>query len=125
MAGQVGLVANLDLCMGCFACEVACKQEHGLAEGQKGIAVFTVGPYEVQGELAMDFVPMGTEKCDLCALRRASGDRPFCAAVCPTQALIFCSDQKLLKVLKGTPRHHICKIYREKAQGRDLPALQR
>jgi Fe-S-cluster-containing dehydrogenase component len=28
MAKQMGLVANLELCVGCFACEVACKQEH-------------------------------------------------------------------------------------------------
>jgi Fe-S-cluster-containing dehydrogenase component len=28
MAKQMGLVASLELCVGCFACEVACKQEH-------------------------------------------------------------------------------------------------
>ena len=58
MGRQVGLVANLDLCIGCFACEVACKEEHRLPEGRKGISVVTFGPYQVGGELAMDFVPM-------------------------------------------------------------------
>ena len=35
MGRREALVANLDLCMGCLACEVACKQEHHLAEGDK------------------------------------------------------------------------------------------
>lgn len=109
MSGLIGLVANLDLCMGCFACEVACKQEKGLAEGEKGIEVVTLGPYENGGELAMDFLPMATDACDLCAERRTKGDRPFCAEICPTKALTLQNGDELLKVLRGNGRFHICR----------------
>ena len=110
MLTKMGLVANLELCMGCFACEVACKQEHNLPEGKKGIEVFTLGPYEVNGELAMDFLPLGTEGCDLCADRRAEGERPFCAQVCPTRALTLRKDEEILHLLRNKNRYHVCKM---------------
>ena len=113
MAKQKGLVASLELCVGCFACEVACKQEHNLAEGQKGIRVVTLGPYEINDELAMDFVPMATDRCDLCEDRTSAGERPFCAQICPTQALRYYSDEKILGLLRRDYRFHICKMRRE------------
>ena len=109
MSKQVGLMANLDLCMGCFACEVACKQEKGLPEGKQGIAVMTLGPYEIDGELAMDFLPMATEACDLCTERSNAGERPFCAEICPTKALTLQSGEELLKILHGKGRWHLCR----------------
>lgn len=109
MSKQIGLIANLDLCMGCFACEVACKQDKGLPEGKKGIEVMTLGPYEIEGELAMDFLPMATEACDLCAERSTAGDRPFCAEICPTKALTLQRGGELLKILRGKGRFHLCR----------------
>ncbi|MBW2646046.1 MAG: oxidoreductase [Deltaproteobacteria bacterium] len=110
MCRQIGLIANLDLCMGCFACEVACKQEHGLSEGKMGLSVVTIGPYEVEGGLAMDFVPTSLDGCDLCSERRAWGDRPFCVQVCPTKALALQTGDEVLKILLGKGRFHLCKI---------------
>ena len=110
MSKKMGLVANLELCMGCFSCEVACKQEHNLPEGKKGIEVVTLGPYEVKGELAMDFVPLATEECDFCSSRRAAGQRPFCAQICPTRALTLRKDEDILRLLRRNDRFHICKM---------------
>jgi len=110
MSNQIGLVANLELCVGCFACEVACKQEHNLPEGKKGIWVSTLGPYEMRGELAMDFVPLATDECDLCATRRNARERPFCAEVCPTKALTLQTEEEILKILRGKGRFQICKM---------------
>jgi anaerobic dimethyl sulfoxide reductase subunit B (iron-sulfur subunit) len=109
MPEQIGLIANLDLCMGCFACEVACKQEHDLSEAEKGIAVVTLGPYEIDGELAMDFLPVASGACDLCSGRRAAGKRPFCAEVCPTKALTLQKADEILKLLRRKDRVHVCK----------------
>ena len=43
------LLVDIDLCYGCFSCEVACKQEHGLAEGTNFIKVHQVGPTRIGG----------------------------------------------------------------------------
>jgi Fe-S-cluster-containing dehydrogenase component len=109
MAQQRGLVANLERCIGCFACEVACKQEHDLPEGEKYIQVVTLGPYELDGELAMDFAPMATDGCDFCETRLSAGKRPACVAVCPTHALGLYNSEATLRLLRGGGRVQICK----------------
>ena len=63
-----GVVAiNEDRCTGCGECAVAC-------------------PYGAIGYNAEDHHAV---KCDLCAHRRAEGDGPACASVCPTKAIRF------------------------------------
>ena len=118
MAQQWGLVANLSRCIGCFACEVACKQEHALPLGVKYIRVETVGPYELEGELAMDFVPMAYDGCDFCQRRLAGGKRPACVAVCPTHTLGLYNRETILRLLRSGEltqsavgqRVHVCKL---------------
>ena len=115
MAERKSLLVNLERCMGCFACEVACKQEHALPEGVRWIHVETIGPYEIQGRLAMDFVPLATDGCDFCAERLAAGKRPFCVEVCPTQALGLYPDDQVLRLLRNGPRVQICKTETRRA----------
>jgi NADPH-dependent glutamate synthase beta subunit-like oxidoreductase len=55
-------------CMGCHACEVACKQEHGFAVGPKVIKVIERAPY---------FKPLFCHHCE---------DAP-CALACPESAI--------------------------------------
>jgi Fe-S-cluster-containing dehydrogenase component len=112
MPKQIGLVANLDLCMGCFACELACRQEHKLSSDSAGIEVMTLGPFEIAGELAMDFLPVAHDDCDLCEDRRAAGKRPFCAQICPTKALTLHDEEEILPLLRSRKRFHVCKIQR-------------
>lgn len=111
MVTRKGLIVNLERCIGCLACEVACKQEHNLAEDEKWIHVETLGPYEVKGELAMDFVPQATDGCDFCEGRVVAGGRPFCAEICPTQALGLYNEEQMLRLLRRTGhRVQLCKI---------------
>jgi Fe-S-cluster-containing dehydrogenase component len=107
--GLMGLVVDLNLCIGCYACEFACRQEKRLAEGIDGIRVFTIGPYEWEGRLAMDFLPQATDECDLCSSRTESSERPFCAEVCPTQALSLLPGEKILNMLQTRNRVQVCK----------------
>ena len=45
------LLVDIDLCYGCLACEVACKQEHDLPVGPCWISVQKIGPQKVDGKL--------------------------------------------------------------------------
>ena len=110
MAENRALVVNIDRCIGCYACEVACKQEHGLPEGVKGISVHTLGPYELDGELAMDFLPLATDRCDLCQNRAGGSKRSACAEVCPTQALSLWRSDRVLHLLRSGSRTQVCKM---------------
>ena len=65
---KISLVIKKKDCMGCHACEVACKQEHGLGVGPRLIQVREESP---------DFIPI---YCHHCA-------RPPCRDACPVEAI--------------------------------------
>ena len=110
MAVKQALLVNLERCYGCFTCEVACQQEHQLPATEKWIRVQTIGPHQVDGEPAMDFVPMAGDDCDLCAQRVSAGDQPACVSACPGRALIYGDGPRLLQALRGGQRVQVCKL---------------
>lgn len=65
---KISLVFHKKNCMGCHACEVACKQEHGLGVGPRLVRVI---------EKAPEFIPI---YCHHCA-------KPPCKEVCPVDAI--------------------------------------
>ena len=71
------LYVDLDRCFGCYACEVACKQEHDLPVGPRWIRVIQDGPKEVSEGLQLDFYPTFCKQCD----------DPKCADACPEKSI--------------------------------------
>lgn len=67
-------------CMGCHACEIACKQEHGLGVGPRLVRVVEKSP---------DFIPV---YCHHCA-------KAPCAQACPTDA-IYKNDNGIVLINK-------------------------
>ena len=65
---KVSLLVYQQDCMGCHACEVACKQEHGLDVGPRLVKVIERAPV---------FIPI---YCHHCA-------KPPCRDACPEEAL--------------------------------------
>lgn len=65
---KVTLIFHRKECMGCHACEVACKQEHALGVGPRLVRVLEKGP---------EFVPI---YCHHCA-------KAPCSAACPVAAI--------------------------------------
>jgi Fe-S-cluster-containing dehydrogenase component len=88
-----GLLYDMEYCTGCFACTVACKQEHGFdAEtwGKKVLEQIYTFP---NGHVQVDNVPFPTKLCDMCAVRISSGedDKPACVKACQT-GIIYCGE---------------------------------
>ena len=70
------IVIDSNLCTGCLSCEVACKQENGVALGQYWNKVILRGPEGDFPHLKMHWIP---SMCQQCA------EAP-CVHVCPTGA---------------------------------------
>ncbi len=81
-ATHLGMVVDLNRCIGCWTCAVACKQENNVPEGLFYLRILTKG-----GD-AMD-VPAGTYP-DLTMAYQATNcfhcENPPCVKACPTQA---------------------------------------
>jgi len=71
------LMVNTKDCVGCNACEVACKQEHNLPVGPRWIRVFPDSPREIEGRLQLRYVVTHCMHCS----------QPRCQDVCPVDAI--------------------------------------
>ena len=100
------ILVDLNRCVGCYACEIACKQENGLPTGKKWVEVRRIGPAEVDGRMRMDLFPVMNKGCTLC-VQRAAG--PACVEACPTKALKLCDPAEALHLLYDEKRHQICR----------------
>lgn len=84
-------IVDLDRCTGCYACEIACKDENDLAPSVRRVRVDSI---EV-GEFNRFYIPVftlekrGVEACTLCPQLQAEGRRPACVHNCLTNALFF------------------------------------
>ena len=82
MSKRYGLVIDLDRCMGCMECRIACKVENNLDKGS-GIRVDTIGgahPDTPRGKypnLSMYYLPVPCMHCD----------DPSCIEACPEEAI--------------------------------------
>jgi len=74
---KYALTIDHELCWGCKACEVACKQENNAKDGVKLIAVTENGPKEINGKLEFSF---HINMCRHC-------DEPPCMDACPEEAI--------------------------------------
>lgn len=83
------LVVDLDRCIGCKSCEVACKQENGVPVGSYWNKVQQVGPLGKFPDLQMYFLPVMCQQC--------SG--PQCVKACPTRAS-FINDENIVLIDK-------------------------
>lgn len=83
---QKTLVIDLDRCIGCFACEIACKQENGVPLGVYYNKVLSIGPTGVFPNIKQYFLP---SVCQVCK------DAP-CVTVCPTGASYKTADGQIL-----------------------------
>ena len=74
---EYALIVNTDDCVGCNACEVACKQEHGLPVGPRWIRVYPDSPREIEGKLQLRYIVTYCLHCR----------RPPCKDACPVKAI--------------------------------------
>ena len=79
---QYSIITDLNRCVGCLACTVACKAANGVGVGSFWIKTLRVGPTPIEGgsgdwpDVEMYFLPI---QCQHCA-------DPECVKVCPTGA---------------------------------------
>jgi Fe-S-cluster-containing dehydrogenase component len=95
---EFGIVTyDVNLCVGCRYCEVACP--------------FGVPKFEWSKSLPK------MVKCELCNHRLAKGRQPACSEVCPRQAVIFGKREDLLREARTriaeNPGKYVPKIYGE------------
>lgn len=74
---QYTILIDINKCVGCGSCIVACKQEHGLKLGEYWTHIQEIGPFGKYPDLnSLYWVPIACQQCY----------DPSCVKVCPTGA---------------------------------------
>ncbi|MCI8367836.1 MAG: 4Fe-4S dicluster domain-containing protein [Eggerthellaceae bacterium] len=78
---RYAIATDLNLCVGCLACTVACKAVNGVDIGSYWIKTLRIGPNLKEGgsfpnDVEMYFLPVQCQHCE----------NPACVDVCPTEA---------------------------------------
>lgn len=107
-----GILVNYDYCTGCHSCEIACKKELDLPEGEFGIKVTEVGPYRYEGatlnkKWEWTYIPTLTQACDLCEARTNKGKMPMCIQHCQAWCMAFGEVEDLVKKIDGKTRYEL------------------
>jgi Fe-S-cluster-containing dehydrogenase component len=72
------ILVDADRCIGCYTCEVSCKQEHDLTGGYSWIKMVDTGAKAKGDKLKRDLVPTVCLHCG----------NPSCQDICPNDAII-------------------------------------
>lgn len=83
---KMTMVVDLDKCVGCYACEIACKQENDVALSSYWNMVHEMGPQGEFPNLKMYWLPRACQQCM----------NPSCVEVCPTGASYVREDGRVL-----------------------------
>ncbi len=68
---------DLTLCIGCLACEAACKDKNKVPQGSFYCKMIPVGPRDINGVPVVSHVYMACFHCE----------KPWCVDACPTGAM--------------------------------------
>jgi len=77
MTKEYALIVNTADCVGCCACEIACKQEYNLPVGVRWIRVYTDAPRLIEGKWQLRYTVTHCMHCS----------QPLCIDACPVNAI--------------------------------------
>lgn len=100
-----GILINYEYCTGCHSCEIACKKELNLPEGQFGIKLTEIGPWQInEDKWEWTYMPVMTNLCDMCSDRVAEGKLPSCVQHCQAWCMYYGEVDELAKKIDGKSR---------------------
>lgn len=102
---EYGLLIDYEYCTNCHSCEVACEETHDFPPEARGIRVFEDGPFEyADGKWNWNYIPVPSDRCDLCARRVMNHQQPACVHHCLAQVMQFGCIDDLVEEFKKKPR---------------------
>jgi len=115
MNNYYGILEDLDRCIGCHACRVACEQANDLIEGDSWINVITLGPKSILGKKSAEYIIKIDDNCHMFHEKSPQGLQTPCVKACIPKALMFCNTEGIISLLKGKGRRYqICKVLEDK-----------
>lgn len=108
---EMAMLVDYEWCTGCHSCEIACQMEHGYPRGRAGLAVSTVGPWEITKD-TWEFVNhvAPTQLCDACLSRRDAGRLASCEHHCQARCLRVGTLAEMEELLERKPNQALYRL---------------
>jgi Fe-S-cluster-containing dehydrogenase component len=101
---KYGLLIDYEYCTGCYACQVACAQEHNWPAGMGGMKVMEVVQQLPHDQAYINYLPFPTHLCVLCAARTGKGLEPACVKHCMASCIKYGKIEELAEEMKNKPK---------------------
>ena len=92
MGKQYSMVVELDRCIACHGCQVACKFENNIALGTSRCHTYYMGPTGQFPHLSMYYMTVQCQQCE----------NPSCTQVCPTGACYKSDEDGVIRIDRDT-----------------------
>ena len=104
MNGKIGILVDLELCVGCYACQSACNSHNHLPLGESYLKCIVDKPELVDGKLKMFLcpVPLSLEHCTECVKELEVAP---CAPICIGGAMDVGPVDRLMFKASENDRH--------------------
>lgn len=96
---RTGMLVRTDACLGCQACQIACREENGFSYQERWFELIRQKPKLVDGEIRN--YHLAAPQLDKCALCLEKDHQPLCAVVCPTRCIYIGSETALIEAMQG------------------------
>jgi len=89
------ILVNVNRCVGCWTCSMACKKAYGLDVDDYRMYVRTIGGGQIDTpggkwpNLYMKWMPVYHTECLACSGNDTTNNQPFCVYNCTTEALAY------------------------------------
>lgn len=98
-SGGIGMLIDLDDCIGCFGCEAACRETHRYPYDEDWLRVLRREPFLIDQKLReYHLVAPTLDKCGACF---AQDPEPLCMTGCSAQALKVGPIPDMMKAAEG------------------------
>lgn len=96
---KIGILIDLEYCVGCYGCQSACNDYNKLPLGETYLKQYNAKPHMVDGELSMFMcpIPYNLDKCAECVEQE---DVAACQAICISKSIYVDELDKLQEKAK-------------------------
>ncbi|WP_041272766.1 hypothetical protein [Desulfitobacterium hafniense] len=99
---KIGMLLRTDNCIGCQACQVACREENGFGYNEIWLELIRRKPSRIDGKLSTyHLVAPPLDKCSLCVKKDHD---PLCTTICPPRCLYVGEGETLKRLMDGKGR---------------------
>ena len=111
MAKNIGMLIDLDFCVGCYACQLACQNYYDMPPGEAYVKVFNNKPDEIDGHM-MAYLTAYPYKLSRCAECLEKEGKAPCQDICIGKA-IFVDEVEVLNDMADKMGRKVC-IFRDR-----------